>query len=150
MFHRLQIFKEHGRVKMFCSQSGFSREEEFYLYDQKVGTGLNGKMKFNPLGYFLRLANTRMHEENKYFFQGETKNLCEKIVETTHMKMEVFDWLPTFDDLEKAEMTHCPYQTRLPFDVDSFKKMSRSVHWTGSGTFLRFVTGQVLAAVTRW
>ena len=52
------------------------------------------------------------------------------------MKMEVFDWepngkgkkrnvvnwLPTFDDLEKAEMTHCPYQTRLPFDVDSFKE----------------------------
>ena len=120
---------------MFCSKSGFSREEEFYLYDQEVGKGTNGVMKYNPLGYFARLAESRMQAENAFFLEGTTKELYERIVESLRMKMEQFDWeskkkgkiceLPTLDNLEEAGMTHCPYQTQLPFNVDSFVESVR-------------------------
>lgn len=133
--HRLQIFKRDGRVQMFCSKSGYSREEEFYLYDQIVGTGSNGKTKYNPLGYFCRLAQTRMQGENKYFLENNCKDLYEQIMESVSMKMEVFEWepvrngvthsLPTIADLEAKGMTHCPYQTQLPFNVESFEKNVR-------------------------
>ena len=117
---------------MFCSKSGYSREEEYYLYDQVVGTGSNGKTMFNSLGYFLRLAQTRMQGENKYFLENNSKELYERVMESVAMKMEVFEWepvrrgetnwLPTIEDLERNKMTHCPYQTQLPFNVDSFVK----------------------------
>ena len=79
---------------MFCSKSGSSREEEYYLYDQVVGTGSNGKTMYNSLGYFLRLVQTRMQGENKYFLENNSKELYERIMESVAMKMEVFEWEP--------------------------------------------------------
>ena len=122
-YHRLQFVKENGKVVMYQSHSGFSREEFTYLYETPG----------NPLGYFGRLGFRRYQSADAFQDEG-LKELYRKVWESIGLEFSRFDWesendLPTLRDLEVHELTECSIQTWLPFDVEAFVAGVKSYVW---------------------
>ena len=134
LFHRLQIVKESGKVKMHRTINGFSREEYYYLYEQASKSG-----ERSALGFFHRLATYRAQAKNT-FTKAQIGRLFSEISSTLALGYEAFVWetdanpLPTFDEIEENGLSECGYQSEIPFNVEQFvEKVEEYVHFLVGG-----------------